>query len=325
MVRYDNLWQKEHSLSLQYQISPQDPKEVEVLGFSYSLPTPWDSDHQLAIYGIWSDSNVATGEGFTVIGKGQIFGIRYVIPLLPYKLYAHNITLGLDVKHFNQAVGFTTGSGETTHTPITYMPLSSAYSASLPDDMGGTTQFSAGLNMSFSGVVSHESEFELKRFKGKANYLFATAGVQRTQKLPLGMNLFAKLDGQISDQPLIDNEQYSVGGMESVRGYKESETLGDNAVHGTLEISFSDPFEKLKIEKWFQATPFLFYDIARVTIRDPLPGQNRSVRLDGTGVGMRGTMTKNMEYEVDWATALHDTDKTKKYDQSINFKLRALL
>ncbi len=328
MVRYDNLWQKEHSLSLQYQTSPQSLKQVEVAGASYALPAPWDKDSQLAIYGIYSDSNTAFGEGFTVIGKGQIYGARYVIPLAGYKLYAHNITIGLDYKHFDNAEGFTTGTGQTTHTPISYLPLSFSYNASLPDEWGGVTQFSGGLNMSFRGLVSDENQFETKRYKATASYLYATAGIQRTQKLPLGMSLFAKVDGQVADQPLIDNEEYIAGGMTSVRGYLESEDTGDNAVHGTLEVSFPGPLTGSGSEGWImkqlQMSPFIFYDIAELITLDPLPGQPGSITLEGVGAGVRGTMTKSLEYELDWATALHSATYTKTGDERVYFKVRAI-
>jgi hemolysin activation/secretion protein len=323
MVRYDNLWQREHSAAIQYQTSPQKTEEVQVIGASYVLPAPWEQDHQLAFYAIWSDSDTAFGEGFRTIGKGEIFGLRYVMPLQPYKLYAHNITLGIDYKHFDQTVGFTTGSGETTETPISYLPFSVSYSASLPDE-GGTTQFSAGLNMSFRGVVSDEREFELKRYKAHADYLFATAGVQRAQKLPWGMSLFVKVDGQMSDQPLIDNEQYVAGGMESVRGYKESEVTGDNAVHGTIELTFPDPLDKTPAGKKFQMSPFLFYDAAKLVIRDPLPGQDDSITIQGAGVGMRGSILRNIEYEVDGAVAMNSTDNTESGDLRFYFMVKTV-
>lgn len=328
VLHYDNLWQREHSLSFQYQTAPQNTKEVEVLSTSYVLPAPWERDDQLALYCIWSDSNTAFGEGFTVKGKGKIFGVREVTALPPYKLYSHTLTAGVDYKQFDQAIGFTTTSGETTHTPITYLPFSVSYGASLPDEWGGMTQFSAGLNLSFRGVVSNESEFELKRYKGKADYVFETASIQRTQKLPRGMGLLVKVDGQATDQPLIDNEQYVAGGMESVRGYKESEASGDEAVHGTVELSFPDPFEKSSqdkpIAKWLRMTPFIFYDVATLTILDPLPGQGGSIRLEGVGVGARGSMGKNLEYELDWAVALDNTDKIKRNAEQVYFNLKAV-
>ncbi len=324
MARYDNLWQAEHSLSFQYQTAPQKTKEVEVLGASYVLPAPWQKDDQLALYGIWSDSTTAFGEDFKVIGKGKIIGTRYVTALTPYQLYSHNLTLGIDYKQFDQAIGFTTASGETTHTPISYTPLSFSYNASLPDEWGGMTQFNAGVNMSFRGMGSHERQFELKRFKGRADYVYETASIQRNQKLPRGMNLLVKVDGQSSDQPLINNEQFVAGGMESVRGYKESEASGDEAVHGTVEVSFPNPFEQSRIGKWLQMIPFLFYDIAALTTQEPLPGQAGSIKLEGAGVGMRGSMAKNLEYELDGAKALDATDRTKSNDLRLYFKLKAV-
>ena len=56
--------------------------------------------------------------------------------------------------------------------------------------------------------------------------MYFTAGMERDHKLPSGMGLFLKLDGQIADQPLISHEQYIAGGMTNVRGYKEAEALG---------------------------------------------------------------------------------------------------
>jgi hemolysin activation/secretion protein len=323
MVRYDNLWQKQHSLSFQYQTAPQKPKEVQVLSSAYVLPGLREDD-QLALYGIWSDSDTAFGEGFKVVGKGKIFGTRYVMFLPPYELYTHAMTLGVDYKHFDQAMGFTTAGGEMTHTPISYLPVSFSYSSSLPDEWGGMTQFNAGVNLSFRGVGSREYEFELKRYKATANYLFATAGIQRTQQLPLEMSLLVKLDGQMTDQPLIDNEQYSAGGMESVRGYKESEAAGDVAVHGTMELSFPNPLEKSGTAKWLQAAPFLFYDFADLAIKDPLPGQDGNIKLEGTGAGVRGSLAKNLEYELDWAMALRPSDRIKRNDQAGYFKLKAV-
>ena len=320
VIGYHNLWQKEHSISLQYQTAPEKTEEVQVMAGSYMFPAPWSDENMLVLYAIWSDSETAFGEGFQVVGKGNIFGARYVIPLPAYKTYAHNITIGIDYKDFDETIGFQNEEGGTK-TPVTYVPLSFSYSASLPDSTG-FTQFSAGANMALRGMVTDRKEFEIKRYKARGNYLYLTAGVERTQKLPAGMGLFLKFDGQISDQPLISNEQYSAGGIESVRGYKESEELGDNAIHGTIELLAPDLAGIFHLPKKFSFTPYLFYDTADLRIKDPLPGEDRSITIDGTGVGVRGYVTRYIEYGLDWATALADTDRTEKGDSRICFKVK---
>jgi len=259
-----------------------------------------------------------------MVGKGTIFGARYGIPLSPYQLYAHTITIGIDYKDFKESIGYTTENGTETHTPVTYLPLSFSYSGLLQDEWGGMTQFSGGVNLSFRGIVADQSEFQEKRYKANANYLFVTAGIQRNQKLPWGMGLLIKLDGQVADQPLIDNEEYAAGGMESVRGYKESEQLGDDAFHATMELSFPDPSAAFGKRKWLQMSPYLFYDVALLTIIDPLPDQDRSIKLAGAGGGLRGSLTKYLEYEFDWGVALISTSQTQRNDTRINFKLKSL-
>jgi hemolysin activation/secretion protein len=318
-IRYDNLWQKEHSISLQYQTSPQDLEEVQVVAGSYVLPAPWNDNHALALYGIYSQSDTAFGQGFTVLGKGILMGARYVLPLPAHGLYAHNLTVGLDYKDFDEETGFT--GQEDLKTPITYLPLSFSYSSSLPDSWG-TTQMSGGVHMSFRGLVSDQREFEIKRFKAGANYFYFTAGVERTQKLPYKFGLFLKLDGQIADQPLISNEQYAAGGMVSVRGYREVEVLGDSAFHGVVELSSPEMAGLLGFGDKVQCKPFLFYDFARVGIKDPLPGQDQSTSISGTGFGVRGTIMKSLEYEMDVAVALEDTDRTDSGETRVYFMMR---
>ena len=169
-------------------------------------------------------------------GEGNLFGLRYVIPLPPNGTFNHNLTLGLDYKDFDETLGFETDEDEALSTPLAYLPLSVSYAASRPDK-SGVFRFSGAINLAFRGLVTDQNEFAIKRYKGKANYLYATLGAERTQRLPAGFGLFAKVDGQIANGALISNEQYAAGGMESVRGYKESEVFGDNAFHATVELS----------------------------------------------------------------------------------------
>jgi hemolysin activation/secretion protein len=322
MLRYDNLWQRDHSLSAQLQTSPQDTSEVRMYALSYQLPAPWMPDHQMAFYGIRSDSNTTTfGQDMLVNGKGYIIGMRYVLPLEPYKSYFHNITIGLDYKDFDETVGLAgAGSEADIKTPISYLPLSFSYSASLPDE-SGITRFSSGLNMSFRGVVTDDRQFDVKRAYARGNYLCVTAGIEREQKLPAGMSLFLKVDGQIADQPLISNEQYSAGGMASVRGYKEAEATGDDALHTTAEVSAPEIISLLKLGGKVQLIPYVFYDYAWLKTLKPLEGQRATNSLRGAGAGIRGKIYGIVHYDLALAFPLVSTDRTGKHEQQWHFKV----
>lgn len=319
MLRYDNLWQKEHSLSLQYQVSPEDSHEVQVYTASYNMPLPWQKEQHLVLYGVHSENNTIAKE-FGVSGKGDIVGVRYIAPLSGFDSFTHNLTLGIDYKHFGEStVDFV--HGVPSQTPITYLPFSLAYGATLAD-ASGVTQFSSALNVSFRGLLARQSEFDEKRFLARSNYAFVTLGVERTQKLPGEASLYLKLDGQLADQPLINNEQFAAGGMESVRGYLDSEEMADNAVHGTIELSAPNLAAHLGLDDRFLISPFLFEDFASLQVKDPLPGQKSFFLLHGAGVGIRGYLFRSLEYQVDLAFALEEASQTKAGDSRFNFKVK---
>jgi hemolysin activation/secretion protein len=317
-LHYDNLWQREHSFSAQYQISPEKPSEVQVVSGSYTLPAPWDRDDKVVVYGVLSNTETASAAGFNNLGKGNIIGTRVILPLHSIGDYSHTAVLGVDYKDFAETVGLAGTGG--VKSPISYLPFSLAYNASCRDD-NGVTSFNAAVNMSFRGAVADPREFEDKRYKARGNYISMTAGVERSQKLPGEFTLLAKLDGQLTDQPLIANEQYTSGGVESARGYRESEASGDNALHGVFELAGPDLLKKIGKEK-FTLIPYIFYDGAGLWVKEPLPGQEPLVGLEGIGFGLRGTLFGSLDYQTDLGFALLETNRTAVGDSVLHFKVK---
>jgi len=318
-LRYDNLWQQEHSLSLQYQMSPQDTRQVKVFNGTYMLPLPWNRDHRFILYGMWTGSETPVGDGFRSTGKGIVVGGRYLLPLKGSDRYTHSLTFGADYKDFEDVL---TTADADVRTPVTYLPVSLAYSASLFDPASKSlTLLNAGVGMTFRGAVTDQTEFNDKRFKGRANYMTATLGLEQRQPLWAGFDLTAKLDGQLASEPLISNEEFSAGGMDSVRGYRESEAMSDSGLHWSLEAIAPD-LGGLAGWSWLTARPYLFHDLAQLWVMEPLVGQEKKTLLQGMGAGMRGTVTKWMEYQLDGGFALEATSRTPAGSSRVNFKVK---
>ncbi len=318
-AHYDNLWGREHSLSIQYQFSPQKFSEVEVVSASYMLPAPWYRDSNIVVYGVYSNSNTIFGDSFNELGKGDLIGIRYVLPFPAYKLLNGTAILGFDYKNFDET---TSQAGSmVNNAPVEYMPFSLSYSGSVPDSTG-LTLFNVGFNFAFRGLIARAQAFDDKRIEARSDYFYVALGAERRQKLPYGAGLNVKLDGQIADQPLISNEEYAAGGMDSVRGYKESEVMGDSAFHGMIELVSPNLAPKFGLGERFLITPYVFYDYALVWVKRPLPSQERFMAPQGTGVGIRGLLFKDLEFQTDCAFALTETDKIKKWDNRIYFKVK---
>ena len=317
-LRYDNLWQRNHSISAQYMMTPQEPDEVKVFSSSYTMPVYWSNEDKITIYGVVSNSNTNSAIGYSSLGKGSIIGTRLIMPLKGKTDFFHTALLGFDYKDFSETVGLIGTNGEKT--PIRYAPVMSGYNAYLTDE-SGLTSFNINFSYIFRGMMSSPYEFQDKRYKSRGNSISVTMGLERNQKLPYGLALLAKVDGLVSDQPLISNEQYSAGGMDSVRGYKDSSASGDNALHMVLELSAPE-FLKERSKGRFTVTPYIFYDYAQLWTKDPLPGQTSQYVLQGTGIGFKGTLLKNLDYQTDLGFALRDSNRIEVGDHQLHFKVR---
>lgn len=315
MLRYDNLWQKEHSIVMQYQTSPEETDEVQMVTGSYGLPSPWNDDHMIAIYALWSDSDTATAGDISVVGKGNVVGLRYMMPLPSSRSYIHDFILGADYKSFDDEI-----ASEITIN-IDYLPIYAAYSAVIPDGTG-QTHFGLGLNFNLRDAGSNTEAFESKRANANGNYVILTAELERDQKLFAGFRGWLKVDGQVSSESLISNEQYSAGGVSSVRGYKESEVAGDHAVHASVELRLPDLGHLMRIGRWLEFTPYAFYDFATVHTKDPLAGEDDEASIAGAGAGVRGHLLKHLTYELNWAKALKDTNDTQDGDSLFHFQVK---
>lgn len=318
-LRYDNLWQRFHSASLQFQISPEDASQVEVWSGTYAMPLDWQ-DLKLAFYGVGISSNNNLGAsvgGSSVVGTGTIFGLRLLKPLPPLGGYQHNASFGLDYKDFDQAV---TQSGQDSgHTPIQYLPFTLGYEGSWKRD-GSLSQASLAAHFSIRGLGNHPAQFEEKRFKARADYLYLTAGLKHLHELPLDLRLGLRAAGQVADSPLISNEQFAMGGWQTVRGYYQTQQLGDHGINLSAELYGPN----LVPPGWEQAQSLrllAFFDWGYLWIKDPLPGNPAHYRLAATGVGLRAQWFRHWVGELDWGFPLYRQGTVHPGASRIDFKL----
>lgn len=322
-LSYDNLFQRYHRLSLQYQTAPEAPDETRVLAATYIAPLA-GTGNLLAVYAVDTNSDFATiGSigALSVVGAGRIYGARYIAVLPESAGYFHNITFGSDFKDFKDSI--VQPDGLTDTTPLQYVNWLALYSGTLRT-RHTLTSFSIGPNFGIRGWGNSPAEFEFKRFKAKANYFYLRADAQHERPLVLGSRAFVRAAGQFTTDPLISNEQFSMGGADSVRGYLESEELGDNGAYGAFELR-SPQFARWLPNRLQQLYMFAFYDAGVVGILDPLPVDDVKVsrkHLSSGGVGLRLAGFGGLEADLDWAYPLQTTDHTPRGDSRLHFRVR---
>jgi hemolysin activation/secretion protein len=306
-LRYANLFQREHALGLLMQISPQNTSEVKVFGANYSLPVGRGT---LVASAVRSDSSSFVGGNIGVNGQGNIYGLRYLLSLpadAGYPGQFHSLTFGVDYKDVKQDLRLV-DSG-TIRSPIRYAPFSLSYYGGASDQQGAW-DWLGGWTFALRGVASNEQQFADKRFQAKSNFSILKLGLGRTQKLPFDLSLYARIDGQLTGQPLVSNEQYVAGGVETVRGYLESTQSGDSALRGSIELrsgnlSPSERFELLQVRA--------FLDGAYLRVLSPLPGTSDSYQLASTGAGITLKAPGGVGLSADLAWPLRDSSFQKAY------------
>ncbi len=333
-LSYGNLWQREHSVSLQYQTAPEELSEVQVWAGTY-VWRDFTKRSILALYGVHSESEVAAVGSFQVLGQGDIVGARLITPFAAQAGFSHSLTLGMDYKDFAEDLALTGNSVPVT-TPISYIPFSVAYGGA---KVGAAidTRFELGAHFGVRGVGDDEidcefqrgdgsigrqriNEFACKRAGAKPNFVYLTASVEHTRELMKSIAMHVALRGQLADSPLISNEQFSAGGMDSVRGYLESERQGDDAIQFNFELR-SSPRTMSILNSLAELRAHGFIDAAWLNIREPLPGQARDYSLAGAGLGLRAGTFKGVGAAMDLAWALEDGSDTQKGDLRWHFSL----
>lgn len=316
-LSYDNLFQRYQTLSLQYQASPQDPADTRVLSGTYLVPLP-DLGATLAFYAVDSNTNVATVGTLGVLGKGQVYGARYIIPLTRSGSYVPSVTFGVDLKDFDENILLASSPG--LQTPIKYMNWSVAYGGTLAENRR-TTSFTVATDFGVRGVYNTPAEFEAKRYLAKPNYMYWRLDASHVQPLPFGVDLALRAAGQYSTEPLIDNEQFAIGGALSVRGYLEAEALGDSGATGSVELRSPHLASAFGVHP-HEAYAYVFYDAGFVTVVDPLPTQVARQSLRSVGVGFRVTSYAGLDAELDWARALVPTMYESANESRLQFDFR---
>ncbi len=125
--------------------------------------------------------------------------------------------------------------GVTISAPIDYVPATVTYSAQ-QSTPSSTANVSASLVTGLRGIGSNFAEFENKRANAGANFIHFNLDADYTQILPYDIQANARISWQAADQALVSSEQFAAGGLTSVRGYLQSEAVGDDGAFGSIEL-----------------------------------------------------------------------------------------
>ena len=314
-LHYDNLWQMGHSLTFSFQVAPKRPQDAEVFSAAYLMRfagAPWLT---VTLNGVLQNSDVSTLGAVAVQGRGRIFGGRATFALPGASGFFHNLTVGLDYKHFGKEL-----QGDPFAAPITYWPGTAQYGATWASETA-TTQLGATVVFNLRGLSSAADAFDAKRYQAGGAFIDYRGDLARTDELPGGFQLVEKIQGQYSADPLIPSEQLIAGGVDSVRGYLEAQAAGDLGFFGTVEArSPSLGPAGSWLDEW---RLHLFGDGARLANRNPLPEQQWLFFLWSAGGGTRFRAFEAFNGSFDLAVPLRTQGSSKQFHPRLQFRIWA--
>jgi hemolysin activation/secretion protein len=315
-LSYGNLFQKGHTGGLGLQMAPENIDDALVISGYYIARV--SDGVSLLVQGIKQNSDVSTLGGAAVGGRGEIIGLRALYDLPMTTSFYQNISLGIDYKNFAEDIVI---GADTISSPITYYPISINYGAGLTTDKR-STGFNTSLNFHLRGLGSDELDYSNKRYHADGNYVFLRSDVSHTESFDGGSQAFMKIQGQLSSQPLINSEQIAGGGSDSVRGYLEATSLGDNGLFATMEYRTASLIGSPKRspaggDEWrFHA----FGEAGALRIYDALPSQKAGYQLASFGVGTRFRLAGHYNGSLDAAVPLIDQTDANAGDIRITFR-----
>ncbi|RZL11468.1 MAG: ShlB/FhaC/HecB family hemolysin secretion/activation protein, partial [Rubrivivax sp.] len=288
---YNNLFQLGHSLGLSWQYAPTRPSDANTLAVIYGLPLSPEDDLTFSFTNSSSDTPTGTSVGGATLTRGRFYGVRWQHQLDPFQWPAqHSVFVALDYKDNrdrNQSFsGFT-----TEKPPQRYPVLSAGYdlswqgendtSTALRTSLATSTRAWAGRQVNCDGIEL--DQFECKRAGARPDFLVWKVGIDHRRGLGGQWRLNASADAQVASGPLASGEQYSLGGIDTVRGYYDYEQAGDQGWNARLEV-VSPAW--LSAGSW-RASSLGFVDRGFVMLKDPLAGQVARVHLGSYGLGLR--------------------------------------
>lgn len=141
----------------------------------------------------------------------------------------------------------------------------------------------------------------------------------------------ARLDVQLTDDPLLSLEQIAIGGRYSVRGYRENQLVRDNGLIGSLEARVPLLREATFWATTLELAPFV--DVGRAWNVKGLGAHPETIA--SIGIGLRWTMTVHHEFsstyplaftpqfEVYWGHPFHNvpTSGGNMQDEGVHLQL----
>jgi hemolysin activation/secretion protein len=201
---------------------------------------------------------------------------------------------------------------------------------------------SLGYKFSTSMGGSNDNEFNNIRQGAERDFTIHTFSATHSRNLDPDKvtQLSSTLRWIVTEYRLPPAKMTPFGGMYSVRGYKEYETIADGGFLGSVQYEFdlvryektngaskqeTENADKSKSKKFSlkKLAPLVFLDFGRTDITDPTGSETPHQTFVSMGPGVTAEIGDNFSVGLYWGIALRTTERTDAGDSRVNVTLMA--
>ncbi len=231
-------------------------------------------------------------------GKSRTYELTYRQPIVENldRTLALGITLSRqesDTFLLGERFALSAGASERGETRVSAVRFFQEYvQRSSRQVIAARSQFSVGTN--FLGATTNDTgpDSRFLAWRGQAQYV---------RLLAPETLLILRSDIQLADRPLLSLEQIGIGGVQSVRGYRQDLLLTDSGAIASAEVRF--PIWRVpKVKGLLQVAPFI--DLGVGWNHSGEKANPDSNKLLGAGVGLLWQMGDRLNVRLDYGIPL---------------------
>jgi hemolysin activation/secretion protein len=289
---------------------------------SYDFPL-WGPKLRLNVYAGYSQFNISPTGPTGFLGSGDFYGgiLRY--NALQVNDWFFDITGGLS--HERSRTKPSEFPFSVLESDVQWGMWSTGFEIHRRNDMMDTS-FSFDRSESMSG--SSKEDFAMARTGANPDFTIYTGAFSHSQYLD--PNKINRLSGSLrivrASDRLVPAKMTAIGGMYTVRGYKEVEVIGDEAVLASGQYEFDivkyneakeglSRAERAKAKRPFlrKLAPLAFIDYGHAQIKHPISGngEDRAADLLSIGVGIVTELGDHFSGGVYYGSPLLSTEETR--------------
>ena len=271
------------------------------LSADYGIPLN-AGDTTLNVFAEWTSANVIEDplSALDIQSQASTLGVRLNYPLFRTTRQQLNLAVGFDLRRsetelLGSGFAFTTGVEPDGQSKVSVLRFIQDYVArDRSQVIAARSTFSWGID-AFDSTNEGDDvpNGEFVAWLGQFQYA-RRLGKSDTQ-------ILFRFDGQLSSQPLLPLEQFSVGGLRSVRGYRRNQLVRDRGYATSLEL-------RVPVLRHEDGAPLLqlapFVDVGGAWYKDRDTESPQSIR--SAGLGLHFDPHRQIHAELYWAHAFDD-------------------